>query len=49
MGGESVLFSPPPEPSPIKGEGSYEQATRMKFLPLSASGRGKKHREESNR
>jgi hypothetical protein len=36
--GEEVLTSPPPQPSPIEGEGSYSKATRMKYLPLSAQG-----------
>jgi hypothetical protein len=32
--GEEVLSSPPPEPSPVKGEGSGSQAARMTYLPL---------------
>jgi hypothetical protein len=36
--GEEVLSSPPPAPSPIKGEESSAKATRMRYLPLSAVG-----------
>jgi hypothetical protein len=34
--GREVLSSPPPEPSPIKGEGSGSQVPHMTYLPLSA-------------
>jgi hypothetical protein len=40
-GGEEVPSSPPPEPSPIKGEGSGSKVPRMTDLPLSVSGGGK--------
>jgi hypothetical protein len=35
-GGEEGLSSPPPDPSPIKGEGSGSQVPHMTYLPLSA-------------
>jgi hypothetical protein len=41
MGGEEVLSSPPPEPSPIKGEGSGSKVTCIKCLPLPALDRGR--------
>jgi hypothetical protein len=34
--GEEGLSSPPPEPSPLKGEGSGSKVTRLTYLPLSA-------------
>jgi hypothetical protein len=34
--GEPGLSSPPPEPSPVKGEGSGSQVPHMTDLPLSA-------------
>jgi hypothetical protein len=34
--GEEVLSSPPPEPSPVKGEGGGSQVPHMTYLPLSA-------------
>jgi hypothetical protein len=40
MGGEEVRSSPPPAPSPIKGEGSGAKVTHMTYLPLSASPSG---------
>jgi hypothetical protein len=39
-GGEEVPSSSPPEPFPIKGEGSGAKVTRMTYLPLSAPSRG---------
>jgi hypothetical protein len=38
-----VLSSPPPEPSPVKGEENCAKVTRMKSLPLSAiKGKGER-------
>jgi hypothetical protein len=38
--GEGVPSSPPPAPSPIKGEGSGSKVQRMTYLPLSAHQEG---------
>ncbi len=45
-GGRGALHSPPPKPSPIKGEGTFCVSKFVKYLPLSApvEGEGTKPR-----
>ncbi len=41
MGGIDGLRSPPPKPSPMKGEGRFYGPRLAEYLPLSAPVRGK--------